>query len=181
MKFTAINNQNGFSIIEVILAAAILGLTVAAVISFQSGILKQSQSILQRSSVIRVVYSIQEDIMKDIDNLPFRKNAIFFNGAKFDQDTYEKSFDDDEAQQACFDYEGHALNSTSNENCAIRVSYYRAQKMDRNFAGSVAYAGTSFGYVPISRVFIRIKLFDNALNTEKVYYFSRLKTHVISY
>lgn len=176
-----IRNQNGFSILEVVLAAAILGLTVAAVISFQSGILKQSQVILQRSSLVRVVYSVQEDLMKEIENLPFRKNANFFNGTTFDQAAYEASFDDKEAHQACFDSEGRPLKSISAPNCAIRLSFYRLQEVDRNYQGMVAVAGTSFNYVPMSRLFIRVKILDSSNNTERMYYFSRLKTHVLPY
>lgn len=173
--------KNGFSILEVVLAAAILGLTIAAVISFQSGILKQSQSIFQRSSLLRVIYSVQEDLMKDIENLPLRKDTIFFNSTKFNQSAYEASFDDSEAQQACYDSEGRAIKFTTDPSCTIRVSFYRLQEVDRNFQGMVAAAGTSFENVPISRLLLRVKTLDRATNTERVYYFSRLKTHVLPY
>lgn len=181
MKRRIFKSQSGFSILEVILAFSILGVTIAAVISFQSSVYKQSQSVLQRSSLLRVVFSIQEDLVKDMDTLPFRKNAAFFQNAVFDQTAYWASFDDAEAQQACFDKEGHAIALTNDPVCEIRLSYYRVQEMDRNYQSNPVVAGTSFNYLPLSRLVMRVKFTDKATKSERVYYLSRLKTHVLPY
>ncbi|WP_415061554.1 type IV pilus modification PilV family protein [Bdellovibrio sp.] len=181
MNVGIFKTQKGISILEVVIALAIFGITVAAIISFQANVYKQSRSILQRSSLIRVVYSVQEDLLKDLESLPFRKNAKFIQGAVFDQAAYQASFDDDQSTQACFDKEGQPIPLTNEPVCEIRLSYYRVQEMDRNYDGNPAVAGTSFNYVPMSRLLMRIKFLDKSTNSEKVYYLSRLKAHVLSF
>lgn len=176
-----LKTQNGFSILEVVLAFAILGISTAAIISFQSSVYKQTQSVLQRSSLVRVIFSIQEDLMKDLENLPFRKNAGFIQGANFDQAGFQASFDDGESQQACFDKDGHAIALTADPVCEIRLSYYRVQELDRNYQGNPVVSGTSFEYIPMSRLAMRVKLKDKATNSDRVYYFSTLKTHVVPF
>lgn len=181
MSCRRLKTQSGFTIIEGVLAFAILGVTVAAIISFQSSVFKQSQSILQRSSFVRVVFSLQEDLIKDLDNLPFRKNAAFIQGTVFDQAAYQASFDDSESQQACYDKDGNAISVTNDPICEIRLSYYRIQELDRNYQGNPVVIGTSFQYLPMSRLVMRVKFLDKATKTERIYYLSRLKTHVIPY
>jgi hypothetical protein len=148
------------------------------VIAMKTSVFKMSQGVLQRSSAMRVIYAIQEDLVKDLDNLPFRSDPTFITGTTFNQTKYESSFDDEESQQACYDKDGIPMEYTTEPRCAFRLSYYRVLEVDRNYTGAAA--GT-FSDIPLSRLVMRAIYIDSGTKTSRTLYLSRLKTHVLHY
>lgn len=172
--FKIIRNQKGISITEIIVASAILGVLVFAIMSMKDMVFKMSQGVLQRSSVARIIFAIQEDLVKDVASLPFRNNATFITGKTFDQKAYESSFNDSSAQKACYDKEGQPIPYTTSSLCEFKVSYYRVQEVDRTYA-------TSDAQVPLSRLVMRVTYTDKNTKSPRTVYLSRLKAHVLNF
>ena len=172
-----LRQQKGMALAEVIVAAGILAVLVYAIISMKASVFKMSQGVLQRGSAARVIYAIQEDLVKDMDSLPFRANASFITGTSFNQTQYEASFDDASAQQACYDKEGRSIPVTTSSKCEFRVSYYRVQEVDRNYLKST----NKYEPIAMSRLVMRTVFFDSASKAPRTLYLSRLKAHVLNY
>ena len=169
-----LRNKKGLSITEIIVATGILGILMFAIISMKSMVFKLSQGVVQRSTTSRVIFTIQEDLVKEMDSLPFRANAGFITGATFDQALYESSFNDASTQKACYDKEGRKIPVTADPICEFRLSYYRVQEVDRNYSGGNA-------TIPLSRLVMRAEFTDKNTKTTRTLYLSRLKTHVLKY
>ena len=174
---TILRQQKGMALMEVIVASGILAILVYSIISMKASVFKMSQGVLQRGSVARVIFAIQEDLVKDMDSLPFRANAQFLTGTSLNQSQYEASFDDASAQQACYDKEGRSIPLTTSPKCEFRLSYYRVLEVDRNYQKS------SGQYEPIamSRLVMRAVFNDSASKSSRTLYLSRLKAHVLNY
>lgn len=169
-----LRNRKGVTIVELVVSSAILAILVFAIMSLKQIVFKMSQGVIQRSSNARIIYAIQEELVKEMDSLPFRDNATFITGASFDQAAYEASFNDSSAQQSCYNKEGIEIPVTTESVCEFKVSYYRVQEVDRNYTGDLA-------KVPLSRLVMRLGYTDKNTNTPRTLYLSRLKAHVIKY
>lgn len=177
MMFKILRQQKGLALTEVIVASAILATLVYAIMSMKASVFKMSQGVLQRGSVARVIFAIQEDLVKDLDSLPFRTNTQFITGPTFNKTQYEASFDDASAQQACYDKEGRAIPLTTSTKCEFRLSYYRVLEVDRNFMKSAS----QFEPIAMSRLVMRAVFYDSASKAPRTLYLSRLKAHVLNY
>jgi hypothetical protein len=169
-----LRNSRGLSLVELIVAAGIMGVLVFAIMSMKTMVFKMSQGVLQRSSNARIIFSIQEELVKEMDSLPFRSDAAFITGPTFDQALYEASFDDTNAQKICYDKEGMQIPFTTDPVCEFNVSYYRVQEVDRNYTGTLS-------QIPLSRLVMRLNFIDSNTKTARSLYLSRLKAHVIKY
>ena len=167
-------NKKGITVVETVVAAAILAILVFAIMSLKQIVFKMSQGVVQRSSNARIIFAIQEELVKEMDSLPFRSNAAFITGASFNQAAYEASFDDTSAQQSCYNKEGIEIPVTNKPVCEFKVSYYRVQEVDRNYTGDLA-------KIPLSRLVMRLAYIDKNTKTPRTLYLSRLKAHVIRY
>lgn len=169
-----IKNRKGVTIVELVVSSAILAILVFAIMSMKQVVFKMSQGVIQRSSNARIIFAIQEELVKEMDSLPFRLNATFLTGATFDQTAYEASFDDANAQQSCYNKEGIQIPVTTDEVCEFKVSYYRVQEVDRNYTGDLS-------RIPLSRLVMRLSYMDKNTKTSRTLFLSRLKAHVIKY
>jgi prepilin-type N-terminal cleavage/methylation domain-containing protein len=172
-------NQKGVTLVEVLIATGILAIAVGGITALQIFSLKQSQSILQRSDFIKSLQSMEADLVQDMDSIPHRQTSSFISGLDFDSDQMKKSFDDEESLKTCFTSLGFRVDE-KDSTCEIKVSYYKVREDDRLYSADQNLAQSNFKSTPISRLLYRVTFFDKGVNQSRIYYFSRLKTHILS-
>jgi len=171
--------QNGVSLTEVLVALAVLGVTLGGVTTLQFFSLRQAQSIYQRSDLIKSIQAIEMDLVKEMESLAYRPDSHFISGLSFDSAALKASFDDAHANQICFSPLGLRV-SLNDITCEVKVSYYKVKEEDRLYSSDASLANSNFKSAPLSRLLYRATFFDKGVNQSRVYYFSRLKTHVLT-
>lgn len=170
--------QSGVTLIEVLIALAVLGITVGGITTLQNFSLRQTQSIYQRSDFIKTLESIEIDLVQEMDSIAYRDNSEFVSGVDFDSKELKATFDAADVSQICFSLRGFRVE-LADPSCEILVSYYKVREEDRLYSSDKKLAGSSFMSAPISRLLYRVTFKDKGLNQARVYYFSRLKSHVL--
>jgi prepilin-type N-terminal cleavage/methylation domain-containing protein len=170
--------QSGLTLPEVLVSVAVISVTLGGIATLQFFSLKQSQSLYQRSDFINSLQSIDMDLVKEMDSIPFYPKSQFISGLGFDFEALKLIFDTPDSNQICFNALGFRV-AQNDVTCEIKVSYYKVKEEDRVYSSDPNLVGSNFNSAPISRLLYRVTFFDKGVNRTRVYYFSRLKTHVL--
>ena len=166
---------------EIFLGLVFVAMVGISFITFQQIVQFHTLSIIQKSPIYRVLFFAQHELINKLEQIPYRKNAEFIQSSQPDSAVFQASFDDEEAFKLCFDKDGNTLPTVEDPLCEIKLNYYRVHEVDRIFEGEDKIEGTSFNYIPASRLFMRARYPDKTTGDEKVLYFSRLKSDLLQF
>lgn len=145
-----IKNQKGLSLVEILVANAILVIAIMAIQSVVLHVNSQGIRVAQRSRLQKIGRTVVNQLTESARKFPPAPRDSRFDDPNF------TAFDDPNiAEQTCYTEEG-GMTSVGGPDCLFRVSYYQIQMHNMTFA-----AGSDLRPMPLYRLYIRFTYPEN--------------------
>lgn len=166
----------GVTLVELLVAVGVISISLVGIMALKNYSSKQVMALLQKSDFIRVLVTIQGYLLDRWESIPIIETEVFDN---FNFEEFKRTFDRSGVSRACFDRQGLevAWSEDPQSPCMFKVWYYRSLVKDRLFSDVNV---SNFDQAFMSRIVFKIQFRDIQTNLQKEYYFSRLKTHILS-
>lgn len=148
-------NEKGFSLVEILVANAILIIAIMAIQTVVLHVNTQGIRVAQRSRLQKIGRTVINQLTETA-----RKYPAVSRDARFDDPNFTAFDDPNIAEQTCYTEEGGSTLLTSPD-CLFRVSYYQVQMVNLTFT-----AGSDLRPMPLYRLYIRFTYPENGKTKE---------------
>lgn len=157
------SSQSGFSLMEVLVASALIGIAAMATSSLVVFLAGQQKSLREHGSLQRSARSFLHQISSTERNIP-----AFSQPANWGQPGYDPYTDTSFAQEICYTIEGTPLKESTDPGCFFKIQYFRLVVTDQKYNPAHDVAS-----LPLTRLFFRVQF--KAAEQERVYHFSKFE------
>ncbi len=171
-------NKKGITLIEVLIASAILSVALVAYMLFSNFVLKSTKRTIESSSMLKALSAIEKNILNDTPFLPPQDGLEDSGGVAGFEDSSGtvRAF----VSERCYDTTGTVLaNCTSfasDVGKAFRVEFFKERVRDRSLD-----AQSPLNHIPLSRVRFRVFYKRERSVVADARYFARLETGILRY
>lgn len=155
--------QSGFTLVEVLVASALIGLAALITSSLFVFITGQQKSLREHGSLQRSARAFLHQIASTERNVP-----AFPQPQRWGQAGYDPYVDPSIAQEVCYTMEGTSLKQTADPSCFFKIQYFRIVVTDQKYNPVHDIAS-----LPLTRLFFRVQF--RAGEQERVYHFSKFE------
>lgn len=152
---SVIKNEKGLSLVEILVANAILIIAVMAIQSVVLHVNTQGIRVAQRSRLQKIGRTVINQLTENA-----RKYPAASRDARFDDPNFTAFDDPNIAEQTCYTEEG-GQTTLNGADCLFKVSYYQIQMVNMSFT-----AGSDLRPMPLYRLYIRFTYPENGKTKE---------------
>lgn len=160
-------NHKGLSIIEMLVASALLGVVALAIHTVVANLIRGGARVEQKVSLQKIVRSLIYQVSTREQNLPG-----VIPDSRFSNPAFDPYNDPTIANETCFTRTGEEGSSNSPD-CFYKIKYFRLQIIDTKFK-----QGSDLGRLPLVRLQVKISYTEN--RKPKDIYVSQFLTSYLS-
>ncbi|MCS6837206.1 MAG: hypothetical protein NZ480_00015 [Bdellovibrionaceae bacterium] len=171
--------SRGLTIVETMVAIGIVGITAVAMMYLNNYLEEQTEEILQKAEILKILSLIDYDIYQEMDFIPYRSDdgIAYIYSMDLDFVKLKDSFKSKGVFSRCYSMMGQRVALSSSE-CEFVVEYYKIPEIDRLYGVE---PNGEFNVTGASRLVYRITFTEKVTKKQIVQYYSRLKANVLSF